>query len=212
MANNTNTNVSNPSRIPAGLSTVIEVVVGLEKVVAIQSLAFSETRTVERIQEVGTDGVVEIVPVAAAFIELTAERLVFERLRLPEAFARGFQHIQAQAVAFDITITHYNNYPKTDADNKDRKMVYKNCWFQAYGGTYRSGAYLITETATIWAERAITTNAALTQGILEGIGHPDALDLEDRTQAALDIEQDISGGNDLGALDEHDAALWFQAV
>lgn len=208
MGSNTST-AANPSKIQAGLSTLIEVSVGDEKVGAIQSLAFSETRTLERIQEVGTDGIVEVVPVAAAFVELTAERLVFERLRLPEAFARGFQHIQSQAIPFDITITHYNNYPNASvADNKDRKMVYKNCWLQAYGGTYRSGAYLITETATIWAERATTTNAKLTSGMLGGIGHGDAMP----THGAVSLEQAISHGDDLGALDEHDAALWFTAA
>ncbi len=205
MGNNTNTNVASPSRIQAGLSTLIEVKVGEERVGAIQSLGYSETRTIERIQEVGTDGVIEIVPVAATFYELTAERLVFERLRLPEAFARGFQHIQSQAVPFTIEITHYNNYPiQTDAD-KDRRMKYINCWFQAYGGTYRSGAYLITETATIWAERAKTQNTALTAGVMPGL-HT----IEERD--ALVYEQEISNRADLGALDENDAPLWFPAA
>ena len=208
MANNTNTNVSNPSRIQAGLSTLIEIKVGEEKVGAIQSLGYSETRTIERVQEVGTDGVIEIVPVSGTFYELTAERLVFERLRLPEAFARGFQHIQSQAVPFNIHITHFNNYPispSADADdpNKHRYMVYLNCWFQAYGGTYRAGAYLVTETSTIWAERAKTNNPALAENMMNG--HK----IEARD--ALTYEQDISNLADLGALDEAGAPLWFPA-
>lgn len=103
------------SRIQAALSTQIivqasvgdgsRVVVG-----AIQTLAPTETRPLVRISELGTDGVLQVVPNAAFTVELAVTRLVFDFRRLPAAFGRSFRHIHAQRNPFDIVVTDYNTY------------------------------------------------------------------------------------------------------
>ena len=175
--------------IRAGLSSLIEIRVPIrssgdyEIVGAIQQLQVAEARRFERVQELASDGIVEILPISATDIEIRAERLVFDSLRLPEAFARGFQHIQAQVMPFDLQVKQKAGMPTEDSNpphQKDyepevradyftaldeynakrmRTTVYNNCWFVDYNTIYKSGAYLIMETAVIWAERAYNTSS-----------------------------------------------------
>lgn len=158
---NTNTAFS-PGTIQAGLSALIEISVAGEKIGAIQELTTSEARGLERIQEVGTDGIIEVVPIEATKVDLRASRLVFERLRITEAFARAFQHIQAQTVPFRITVKQFNGRPGGAGGEENistRTTYYENCWFTSMDSSYKSGAYLITENAQIWAERAVNASA-----------------------------------------------------
>jgi hypothetical protein len=163
--------------LQAGLSTQIKIYVqntdengnpsGDKYVVgAIQSLAPTETRNLIRISEVGTDGVLEIVPQNAATVDIQVTRLVFDYQRLPAAFQRGFRHIHAARLPFDIVIEDYNAYreygtPPTGGKSGGNfvSTVYKNCWLQNYTFTYQTDNYLITETATIWAETVYDTDS-----------------------------------------------------
>lgn len=127
---------------------------------AIQSLAPTETRPLIRISEVGTDGVIEIVPNASATCEIAVTRMVFDYQRLPAAFQRGFRHIAAARLPFDIVVEDYNAYQEYGGTPPEGgitagifvKTIYKNCWLQNYSFTYTQDNYLISETATIWAE------------------------------------------------------------
>src|SRR5271168_3873932 len=100
---NTGTTV-NPDSTSSGLSTQIIIKVNGNPVGALQTLTVDQTRSVQRISEIGTDGTVEIVPNKAAEYKLTTGRIVFDQLRLPEAFSRGFRFIGAQRLPFDIEI------------------------------------------------------------------------------------------------------------
>lgn len=163
--------------LQAGLSTQIKIYVqnmdengnatGDKYVVgAIQSLAPTETRNLMRITEVGTDGVLEIVPQSATTVEIAVTRLVFDYQRLPAAFQRGFRHIHAARLPFDIVIEDYNAYREYGAPPVGGKSnsnfistVYKNCWLQNYSFTYQTENYLISETASIWAETVYDTDS-----------------------------------------------------
>jgi hypothetical protein len=93
---------------------------------AIQTLTPTESRSLTRISEVGTDGVLEIVPTSAFTIELSVTRLVFDYRRLPAAFGRGFRHIHAQRIPFDIVVIDYNPYVESFNDfseTDDRNLV-----------------------------------------------------------------------------------------
>jgi len=128
--------------IQAALSTQIVVQAAdatgaLHTVGAIQTLTPTETRPLIRISEVGTDGVLEIVPNAAFTIELAVTRLVFDYRRLPASFGKSFRHIHAQRLPFDIVMLDYNPYiehfdsagvdnpstPKIDANHEPRYTV-----------------------------------------------------------------------------------------
>lgn len=151
----------------SGLSTQIIIKVGITPIGALQELTVAQQRPLQRLYEVGTDGTIEIVPNGATTYELTARRLVFDNLRLPEAFSRGFRFIAAQRVPFDIEIIDTSNLDVPNSEISDGasglvSMTYKNCWFQAYGTPYAAENYVITETATIWAETAFTTTPDIT--------------------------------------------------
>lgn len=127
---------------------------------AIQTLTPTETRPLQRISEVGTDGVIQIAPISATTVDLAVTRMLFDYQRLPAAFQRGFRHIHAARLPFDIRVTDYNPYQELGNINAAGEdgvpdsivTVYVNCWLQNYTYTYAQDNYLITESATIWAE------------------------------------------------------------
>jgi hypothetical protein len=128
------------------LSTQIIVKVGQNAVGAIQSLTTNVNRGLRRIPEIGTDGTIEIVPNRITETTLTVRRVVFDRLRMTEAFGRGFINIQAQRIPFDIEV--HENFKNESA----QVHVYRNCWFTRVGTTYGTDDYVVTEDADIWAE------------------------------------------------------------
>jgi len=141
-------------RTSTGLSTQIVIKINNVAVGALQRLTVSQNRPLARINEIGLDGNVEIVPNQSTTFELTADRIVFDQLRLPEAFSRSFRFINAQRVPFDIEIFDINGQTDPLDANSGGIVVMKfvNCWFTRYETPYNAENYLITETAGIWAE------------------------------------------------------------
>jgi hypothetical protein len=141
------------SNISTGLSTQILVKVENETVGAIQSLQISQSRSLNRVKELGLDGILEIVPQAPTEFEATIQRVVFDRLRLPEAFARGFINIKSQLVPFDILIID-----RTNGDNEGA-VTHRltRCWFSRYSPRYQADNFVIQEDATILIEDISTT-------------------------------------------------------
>jgi len=146
------------STISTGLSTQILVKVDNETVGAIQNITVNQTRDLERVKEVGLDGVLEIVPRAPTQYEATITRIVFDRLSMTQAFARAFINIKSQLLPFDILIID-----RTNGDGEGA-VVHKltNCWFNRYSPRYQSDNFIIQEEATIWIED-ISTNLGTSQ-------------------------------------------------
>lgn len=146
----------------SGLSTQIIIKVNSTPVGALQKLTVAQARPLERISEIGTDGVIEIVPKGPTTFDLTATRLVFDQVRLPEAFARAFRFINAQRLPFDIEIMDLSGVTDPGAALDSAAgivtMTYKNCWFTSYSTPYAADNYLITEDATMWCETAYINN------------------------------------------------------
>ena len=150
-------------RTSTGLSTQIIIKVNNQPVGALQNLSVTQTRPLMRVNEIGTDGNIEIVPQGATTYDIAATRVMFDQLRLPEAFSRSFRFIGAQRIPFDIEIFDLNNADEQNAavDANSSGIVvmkYVNCWFQNYVTPYVAENYLITETATIWAETAFVSS------------------------------------------------------
>jgi hypothetical protein len=141
------------SSISTGLSTQIIVKVGTETVGAIQRLQISQRRGLERVKELGLDGVLEIVPNKPTEYEARITRIVFDRLRLPEAFARGFINIKSQLVEFDILVIDRSN---GDGEGSVTHTL-KGCWFADYSPSYQAENFIISEEATIWIEDMSST-------------------------------------------------------
>lgn len=144
-----------------GLSTQILIKIDGKSVGAVQRLTATQTRRLRRINEVGTDGVVEIVPQSATEISLRVERIVFQKKGLPESFNRAYVNIHAQRVPFDIFVYDFTNAKGATLDNgffsSDTAegvvtTVYENCWFNNLEITYQAGDYIIMQNAGIDAE------------------------------------------------------------
>jgi len=138
------------SELPqTGLSTLITVKVRGTPVGAIQELRIDQNRDMNVWEEIGTDGVVEIHPKGAAKITFSVTRIVFDQLRLPEAFNRGFLNLQAQRIPFDVEIVD------TFAGDNTLAAVHilKECWFRRYSTPYRADNFLISETAELVCAR-----------------------------------------------------------
>jgi hypothetical protein len=144
-----------------GLSTQILVKIDGKAVGAIQSLTATQTRRMRRINEVGTDGVIEIVPQSATEIVLRVERIVFMKKGLPESFNRAYTNIHAQRVPFDIFVYDFTNAKGATLDNGffagDSAegvitTVYENCWFNNLEIRYQASDYIVAQNASIDAE------------------------------------------------------------
>src|SRR6266404_6941053 len=94
-APNTNSTLSLPNgtnKTSTAISTNIIILVNNTAVGAVQSLAISERRPIKMVDEVGTDGHVDSVPNQSTNITGSCQRVRFDRLRITEAFGRGFLH------------------------------------------------------------------------------------------------------------------------
>src|ERR1700722_14825280 len=94
----------NINKTSTAISTNIIIMVGSQAVGAIHSMAISEKRGIKMIDEVGTDGHIDSVPNVSTNITGTCQRVRFDRLRITEAFSRGFLHAASQVYPFDIVV------------------------------------------------------------------------------------------------------------
>ena len=196
---NTGSQVMEPSP-HTGLSTQIIIKVAGTPVGALQRLSVTQNRPLERIKEVGTDGVIEIVPNGPTTYELTVSRIVFDMVRLPESFLRGFRFIDSQRLPFDIDILDLSGVtsPNEDISNDSTitTMTYHNCWFTTYTTPYTVDNYVITEEATLWCETAfLSTPSGVSMPT-----NPRGLDALAQTDS-MGIEQSVNNGGRLGSLD-----------
>lgn len=139
--------------ISTTLSTQIVIKVGTVTVGAIQRLNWSQNRSLFRVPEVGTDGIIEIVPNQATQYQAEVQRIAFDRLRLTEAFGRGFVNIKSQLIPFETLIIDRTN-------GEEEGLVTHsliNCWFNVYSGAYEANNYIVTEQGTMWFEDIATT-------------------------------------------------------
>ena len=163
-------------RIQAGLSTQIVIKAqgndgAWYDVGGIQSFQVTETRNINPIQEVGTDGIIQLHPNGASPITILVTRAVFDYQRLTAAFQRSFHHVMSQRFPFDIVVVDYNPYifgsKKVNFDQTARGTLpgtsqvrtrFVNCWFNNNSYSYTSDQYLISENASIMAEAVYDMN------------------------------------------------------
>ena len=161
------------SGISTGLSTQIIITVndigGHEiQIGAIQSIDEKQTRPLQEVGEVGTDGILEIVPTKWTSYSISLSRTMFDGISLTQAFGRGFRNIQSQRFPFDIKIFDLSMSmvspsdawtPPGNDDGATPKIltVYKNCWFSDLGTPYKCDNYIIVQSATVKCEGIFTS-------------------------------------------------------
>jgi hypothetical protein len=148
------------------LSTQIIIMVNNEPVGAVQSFSEKQSRTNKRISEIGTDGVIEIVPQKATDVSLTIKRVAFDGLSITEAFSRGFRNLQAQRIPFDIVVIDQF----TGTGNNAIITTYHNCWFNNIGRTFNSDDYIISEDCGVDVEFVSTIRGGDAVVLSQGAG------------------------------------------
>lgn len=149
------------NKTSTGLSTNIIIKVAGTAVGAIQNISITETRSIKPVPEVGTDGFIDSAPNSSTSITVNCTRIRFDRLRVAQAFGRGFIHAAAQRYPFDIDI--YDN--QSDADSNRIITTIKNCWINNINYSYSSTDWIISETMNCNAE----TIYSVTMGTLDNV-------------------------------------------
>jgi hypothetical protein len=154
-AANTNSTLYFPdgaNKTSTAISTEIIITVrspsGYVPVGAIQSMAISEKRSIKMIDEVGTDGHIDSVPNQSTNITGSCQRVRFDRLRISEAFSRGFLHVASQIYPFDIVIFDKQKL----AQGLQIATTIRNVWISGIDYTYQVSDWVITDTMTWEAE------------------------------------------------------------
>lgn len=143
------------NKTSTALSTNIIIKVGPNTVGAVQSLNITEARTIKMIDEIGTDGHIDSAPQASTKISGTCQRIRFDRMRIAEAFSRGFVHAQSQRVPFDIVIIDNWN----GDGNSQLITTIKNVWISNIQYNYQVSDWIISDTMN-WEAETISTTLA----------------------------------------------------
>ncbi len=136
------------NRTGTALSTHIVIKIAGAAVGAIQSIEIREERAVTMIDEVGTDGHIDSAPTKSTNISGTCRRIRYDRMRVAEAFSRGFLHAKSQRIPFDIDI-----YDKWNGDNENMIVTtIKNVWITGIDYSYTADNWIITDSMSWVAE------------------------------------------------------------
>lgn len=178
------------NKTSTSISTNIIIMVNETAVGAIQSMAISEKRGIKMIDEVGTDGHIDSVPNVSTNITGTCQRVRFDRLRIAEAFSRGFIHVASQVYPFDIVILDRQKR----AQSLQISTVIKNVWISGIDYTYQTSDWVITDSMTWEAESIFSIlngsgNAPVAVGGERGIKH---------MGGNLNGQNVLISGNDIG--------------
>lgn len=136
------------NKTSTALSTNIVILVNGTAVGAIQRMQVTEGRTITTVDELGTDGHIDSAPTKSADISGSCERIRFDRLRVAEAFGRGFIHTASQVYPFDIVIL---DKQKRDQGSQISTVI-KNVWIESIEYTYSADQWIISESMRWKAE------------------------------------------------------------
>ena len=131
------------------LSTNIAILIEGVAVGAVQKLSINESRSIKMVNEVGTDGSIDSAPTASTEISGDCSRIRFNRQRIAEAFLRGYVHVSAQRVPFDIVIM--DNFQGSD-DSNIVITTLRNVWIKSISYSYESESFIISENMSFVCE------------------------------------------------------------
>lgn len=177
------------------VSTNILITVGPNPVGAVQELTINETRPIKMIDEVGTDGHIDSVPHQSTTVKGTCNRIRYDRMRISEAFSRGFIHAKSQRYPFNIVIidtTNGNALNQADT-SQDIITTIQNVWIADINYTYAANDWVIIDKMQWEAETIYSTlgggNIPAAQGGIRGM-----------SLALLSPTSDIERAADTGVL------------
>lgn len=179
------------NRTATHLSTNIIIKVAGNVVGAVKSLEVTEARTIKMIDEVGTDGHIDSAPSASTNVSGSCQRTRFDKMRIAEAFSRGFIHVHAQRIPFDIEIQDI--FADSDPGNAIITTV-RNVWIKDIRYTYSADDFIIVDNMSWEAEGifSLLNSNNVAQAVSNGRSTPIILN---------QFEQQADRGQFSGALD-----------
>lgn len=156
---NTGSTVTLPTgknKTSTALSTNIVVLVNKTPVGAIQSISITENRPGNLIYELGTDGAIDSHPKSSTTYTVNCKRTRFDKLRIAQAFGRGFIHPQSQRYPFDVVIIDR----QSDDESNHIITTLKNCWITKVSYSYSSNEWAIAEDMDLQIETLFSTLGA----------------------------------------------------
>jgi len=181
-------------RSRTGLSTQIIVYANGEPVGAIQSFQETQSKSTKKVSEVGTDGIIEIVPQSPTTVTLSVTRIAFDGLSITEAFSRGWRNVTSQRIPFDIVVI--DSFAGDDYENAI-VTTYHNCWFTNASRTFSADNYVISESCAMDCEFVSTTRGG---GSLAASTTQNGRDIS-ASQQRDSVEADADMGKRRGSLD-----------
>ncbi len=182
---------SQKQRTATHLSTNINILVNGISVSAVKSMQIRESRDVKMVDEIGTDGHIDSAPTRSTDISGSFNRTRFDRQRITEAFGRGFVHVSAQRLPFEVEIQ--DNFVGSD-DSSVVITTLRNVWITGIDTSYSADDFIIVDNMTWVAESidSILANGAPVVGNVNNRGIP--IDINP-------FERDADVGRFRGALD-----------
>lgn len=139
-------------------STNIDILSNGNVIGMIQSFTVTENRDIQKLQEVGTEGVVQAVPGNTKGGSLNVSRMALYGSNLWDAVGltglknadnslQIFQTLKNQRVPFEIQV----KTPSNDTTSTVSYYIetYIDCWLSSYSKTFAVGTITVTEQATI---------------------------------------------------------------
>ena len=154
------------NRTGTHLSTNIILLVNNRAIAAVKTLAITESRGISMINEIGSDGHIDSAPNKSTDVSGSCSRTRFNRTRIAEAFDRGFVHVAAQRVPFEIVIQ--DNFQGSDDDSKIITTI-RNVWIERIEVTYSAEDFVIVENMN-WQAESIDSHLGNQQNVV-GISH-----------------------------------------
>jgi hypothetical protein len=164
------------NKTSTSLSTHIIIKVNGKSVGAIKSISVQQSRTIKAVDELGTDGHIDMVPTSSTNVSGSCQRIRFDKMRIAQAFGRGFVHPQSQVYPFDIDMYDIQNYkPSNDirgdfggqttigatglhtTSNGIIITTIKNVWIKSINTTYSADDWIISDSMDWDAETIYTS-------------------------------------------------------
>jgi len=198
---------SQANRTATHLSTNIVILVRGISIAGIQSLSITEQRQLKAVDEVGTDGHIDMVPQSSTNITGNAQRIRFAGQRVAEAFLRDFVHVHSQRIPFDIEI---QDKFRGDGDNIIITTV-RNVWIERIEYNYQASDFTIMDTMG-WQAESIDSTLAAAPGTAV-VGNPNFIGVPMEGNLAInEFERTADVGNFRGALDAPGLLQAFDAA
>jgi hypothetical protein len=151
-ADATRLKLNGKNRTGTHLSTNIIIAIGAQPVAAIKSLQVNESRSIQTISEVGTDGLIDSTPSKSTEYSISCTRTRFDGKRIAEGFYRSYVHVAAQRTPFDIYIYDLIQGGSTDGTGLTVTTVIENCWITKISYSFEAENFVIVDNMDLTAE------------------------------------------------------------